>query len=92
MSVHLDYPCGCSVRCQPASVNYKLEQTDYNGDNESFNIVAITNEDDDNVIHHEVYYDMKGSQVDPNNLISGIYIKHIIHLDGRIEFEKIYIK
>lgn len=70
-----------------------MQQTDYDGKHEEFDIlaVAVLNDPDD-VIHHDVYYTIDGIQVNPENLRAGIYLKQIIHLDGRIEFEKIFIQ
>lgn len=71
----------------------KLQQTDYDGRHEEFNVlvVAILNDPDDNIIHRDVYT-IDGIQIDLNNVKPGIYLNQIIHLDGKIEYRKVYIK
>ncbi len=63
---------------------YRLSQTDYNGDNETFPPIAIEFTDDKQVVK-TILYDTQGREVvDMNTLSSGIYILVSYDKEGNI--------
>lgn len=68
---------------------YRLKQTDFDGQFEYFNIIAINNSNSEKNIQETKIYDVFGKECDESSMSPGMYIYHIRYKDNTIETKKV---